>query len=437
VIAHVDPTRELGDKENASIQLLQKFMLNCGWEFDARRRKALKRDNFGQFMAKWTRDTLVLDSAPIETEWKRDKSLGIDGFYAVDGATVRLCTELGYEGDDAIFALQVIEGNIRTAYSHEQLIYEVRNPRTDVTVSGYGYSETEMLIRMVTYLLNTMTYNAGFFDKNTIPRGIMNLYGSYSPEDIAAFKRQWSAMLKGAANSHNMPVMVSKDQESKAEYVEIGGQMTEMAFGKWLSFLVSVACAMYGTAPEEISMESYATQSRGLGGNDTEEKLVSANDKGLRPLLAHFENVASDFMIQAFSEDYMFRFRGLDDQDEKDAFELRKLTATWNEGRKLVGLDAIEGPEGDMPLNAALIPTWQQVTGVGQPTEDFGDPDAENNLGAGEDPGAAAETNEEPDGDAAAPPGGEVAETDGYGAPASGLSKAFDGFGFPILKIEA
>jgi hypothetical protein len=441
VIRHVDPTRELGDKENASIQLLQKFMLNCGWEFDARKRKMLKRDNFSQFMMRSVRDSLVMDSMPIETEMKRDKSLGMDGFYAVDGATIRLCTDLGYDGDDQIFAVQVIEGNVRTAYTHEQLIYEVRNPRTDVLVSGYGYSETEMLIRTITQLLNTITYNSGFFDKNSIPRGIMNLYGNYSPEDIAAFKRQWGAMVKGSLNAHNMPVMVSKDSESKADFVEIGGQMTEMAFGKWITFLTSTACAIYGVAPEEISMESFATQAKGLGGNDTEEKLVSANDKGLRPLLAHYENVASDFIIQGFSEDYMFRFVGLDDQDRKETQELIKIAATWNEARKLVSLDAVEGPEGDMPINASLIPTWTQVTGIGQPEqpeEDFGDPNGENSLGDGQDPAAAGEDAQPAGMGGPAPADENAGQDDGFGEPAGGLNKAFsdDGYGFPILKIE-
>ncbi len=439
-IAHVDPTRELGDTENASIQLLQKFILNCGWEFDPRNRKRMKRDNFGQFMAKSVRDTLVLDSNPIETEMKRDRSLGIDGFYAVDGASIRLCTELGYEGDDEIFALQVIEGNVRTAYTYDQLIYEVRNPRTDVMVSGYGHSETEMLIRVVTYILNTLTYNAGFFDKNSIPRGIMNLYGNYTPEDISAFKRQWSAMVKGVQNSHNMPVMISKDSEAKADFVEIGGQMTEMAFGKWTSFLVSIACAIYGTAPEEISMESYATSGKGIGGDDTEEKLVSANDKGLRPLLGHFENVMSDFVIQTFSEDYMFRFAGLDEEDKKQSFENRKLAMTWNESRKMAGLDAIPGKLGDMPVNPSLIPAWQAETGVGQPEEDFGDPDAEENgFGDGQDPDAAAAAGESEDADAAAADD-QVAQKAGpdFGTPKGGdLNKALAGdFGFPIMKIE-
>ena len=77
-------------------------------------------------MSKSVRDSLVMDSAPIELEWKRDKSKGIDGFYAVDGATIRLCTEKVYDGDDTIFALQVVEGMITSAYTHDDLIYENR-----------------------------------------------------------------------------------------------------------------------------------------------------------------------------------------------------------------------------------------------------------------------------------------------------------------------
>lgn len=442
VIKHVDPTKEVDDRDKAATELLQQFIMNCGWERDPRKRKALKRDTFPQFMAKHIRDSLVMDSAPIETEWKRDKGLGLDGFYAVDGATIRLCTEIGYEGDDAVFALQVIEGNVRTAYTYEDLIYEVRNPRTDVLACGYGYSETEMLIRIVTYLLNTMTYNAGFFDKNSIPRGILNLYGNYTPEDIAAFKRQWNAMVRGAQNNHNLPVMVSKDNESKADFVEVGGQLTEMAFGKWMSFLCAVACAIHGTAPEEVNLESFATTGKGLGGDDTEEKLVSGKDKGLRPLLSHVQGMTSDFIIQTFSPEYMLRFEGLDDEDQEKAFELRKLAITWNEGRKLIGMDAIPGKIGDAPLNPSLLPIWQAETGIGQPEEDFGDPDAENN-GFGDDPtageaGQGAESDDNGDGQAAG--AGEVADKDppngGFGElPEDAMSKALTAGDFGLAPL--
>ena len=417
VIQHVDRTVELNDDQQKSIQILQSFVTNCGWEQDPRRRKRLKRDNFSQFMARSVRDSLTMDACPIETEFKRDRSLGLDGFYAIDGGTVRLCTEQGYEGDDEIFALQVIQGTIRGTYNYDQLIYEVRNPRTDVTASGYGYGESEMLIRVVTYMLNTMTYNGSFFDKNSIPRGVLNLYGNYDQADLAAFKRYWNAMVRGIQNVHNMPVMVSKDSESKAEFTEIGGQLDEMAFQKWVTLLTSICCAIYGISPEEISMESFATSKSSLGGSDTQEKIVSSNDKGLRPLLTFYENLFSDFIIQAPSPEYNLRFMGLDGDDEKSRFEMRKLTLTLNEGRIGDGYDAIEGPLGDAPLNPVLIPVWQAITGIGQPEpeqEDFGDPDA----GAPE-PGAddVGETDDTPDPDQ------------------DDMAKALD-FGLPIYRIE-
>lgn len=379
VIQHVDKNIELNDDQQNSVKLLQQFVLNCGWEANPRKRKRLKRDSFSQFMAKSVRDSLTMDAAPIETEFKRDRSLGLDGFYAVDGATIRLCTEEGYEGDDEIYALQVIQGRIRTAYTYDDLIYEVRNPRTDVLACGYGLSETEVLIKVVTYLLNTMTFNGSFFDKNSIPRGILHLSGNYSTEDIAAFKRYWMAMTKGIQNAFNLPVMVSKDMESKAEFAEVGGQMNEMAFGKWLSFLTSVSCAVYGISPEEISMESYTSGAKSsLSGDDTEEKITSSNDKGLRPLLGYYENLMSDFVIQEFSPQYTMRFVGLDGDDAKNRFEMRKLTMTWNEGRAEQGYEPVEGDMGDAPLNPSLLSTWaaeRQMEAQAQgEQEDFGTP---------------------------------------------------------------
>lgn len=426
VIKHRDKNYDMSKRDLAAVQMLQKFVMNGGWEFDPRRRKQMKRNTFGQFMAKAVRDTLVMDACPIETEWKRDRSLGIDGFYALDGATIRLCTEEGYEGDDEIFALQVIEGNVRSTYNYEQLIYEVRNPRTDVTACGYGYSETEMLIRIVTYMLNTLTYNASFFDKNSIPRGFMNLFGNYSKEDLIAFKRYWNGMVRGANNHHNLPVMISKDQESGAEYVPIDGALDEMAFSKWLVFLTSISCAIYGAEPSEISMESFSTQSSTLGkGDDTGEKVASSNDKGLRPLLSFFQSTISDFIIQPFSEDYQFQFVGLDEEDKKQAFESRKLSSTWDEMRASSGQEPLEDKQlGSMPINPSLIPAWQAVTGIGQPQPDFGNPDqfGEDSDVDGDDQGQNGGQ-----GDGGASPAAED-DDDGFGpAPAAGAAPGGSG----------
>ncbi len=379
-----DSTAKLGDSEKQSIQLLQSFFTNCGWETDPRQRQRLKRDNFSNFMSKIVRDSLTMDSSPIETEFKRDRTRGIDGFYAVDGATIRLCNEEGYQGDDELFALQVVEGRIRTAYTYEDLIYVPRNPRTDVLAGGYGMSEVESLVAVVTGFLNAMTYNLKYFDSNAIPKGMLHMSGDYSQEDLSAFRRYWNSMVKGINNAWTLPVMISKDQESKASFEKFGVDTTDAMFTKWMTFLTSLICAIYGIAPDEINFESFTNGTSSLSGSDTEEKLVNSKDKGLRPLLAHFEDVFSDYIVSSFSDKYLFRWSGLDEKDPKQLWEEEKSLLTFNEARKSRNFDEIKEDWANAPLNQTMMQAWQagqQPQGMpampGMPQQPGGDPDAD------------------------------------------------------------
>jgi hypothetical protein len=283
----------------------------------------------------------------------------MDGMYAVDGSTIRLCTEQGYQGDDEIFALQVIQGRIRAAYTHDDLIYIPRNPRTDVLSAGYGLSETELLIRVVTGFLNAFSYNTKYFDSNAIPKGILHLSGNYTEEDINGFKRYWNAMVKGVANWWTLPVMVSKDQESKANFENLGADVNEMMFSKWMTFLTSIVCAIYGMSPEEINFEAFTTGKSNLSGSDTEEKIANSKDSGLEPLLSYFENIFTDYVVSDFAAKYAFHWTGREQDDPKQSFEEVKLCGTVDELRAARGEDPIDGDWGSAPLNPSLIPVWQ------------------------------------------------------------------------------
>ena len=379
-IRHVDRKHQTTKTENDSMQLLGKFFSNCGWEFDARRRKQLKRDSLSQFMNKVVRDTLTMDSVGIETEWKRDMSKGMDGFYAVDGSTIRLCTEMGYHGDDEIFALQVVGGVIRTAYTYDDLIYEPRNARSDVNAGGYGVSETELLIRTVTGFLNAMALNIKGFDSNSIPKGMLHLTGNYSKEDVDAFKRYWNAMVRGVNNAWTLPIMISKDQESKAAFEKFGVEFNEMMFAKWMTFLTSIICAVYGISPAEINFDSFtAGSTSALAGSDTDEKLAASKDSGLRPLLSYFENLFTDYISTSFSDKYVFRWTGLDLEDADKKFESRKLILTVDEMRAEEGYEKHPNPVlGGAPLDPNLVGVYLQATmpqGGDQDGEQASEPD--------------------------------------------------------------
>ncbi len=425
-----DQSTKLGKTETESIQLLESFFTNCGWEANPRQRMRLKRDNFSGLMAKLVRDSLVLDSAPIETEWKRDKRLGLDGLYAVDGATIRLCSEDGYRGDDEIFALQVVQGNLRTAYTVDDLIYVPRNPRTDVLVGGYGMSETEMLITVVTGLLNAMTYNMKYFDSNTIPKGLLHLSGDYGAEDLTAFKRYWNAMVKGINNAWTLPVMVSKNSESKASFEKFGVDVNEIMFAKWMTFLTSIVCAIYGIAPDEINFESFTAGTSSLSGSDTEEKLINSKDKGLRPLLSHFEDLFSDYVVSEFGDKYVFRFTGLDDLTPEQAWIEEQALSTVNEARKARGQDELDW--GDCPLNQVTMGAYMQSTQPAPEADDYGNPDAPAGAQPGATPGAPGQ-----------PPGAKPAGAPGKpGKPAPAPAAAENGedmaksFGLPVWRVD-
>lgn len=435
-IASKEKLENIDENEQATIKLLEQFVMNSGWETKPRQRMRLKRDNFPNFMAKLVRDSLTMDSMAIETEWKRDKSLGLDGLYAVDGATIRLCSEEGYRGDDEIFALQVVQGQIRAAYTYDDLVYVPRNPRTDVIAGGYGLAETELLIRVVTGFLNAFTYNTKFFDSNALPRGVLNLFGNYADEDIQAFKRYWNGMVKGINNAWTLPVMVSKDQESAAKFEAFGEQASEIMFAKWMTFLGSIICAIYGIAPDEINFESFTSGNSSLSGDDTEEKLAFSKDKGLRPLLSYLEGTLSEYVIGEFSDKYAFEWTGLDEEDEKQVWERKKMTRTVNEIRAEDGVEAADGKWGDAPLNPSLVGAWQQE--AMPPPEDYGTPgaapgdggpdDGDFGQGDGQDGGQDfGQPDDDQQQDGKQPP------QQDQSAPAQDMAKAF---GLPVFRIQ-
>lgn len=434
-IASREKVENVDEREKDAMKLLESFIINSGWEKRPRQRMRLKRDNFQTLMMKLVRDSLTMDSMAIETEWKRDKSLGLDGIYAVDGATIRLCSEDGYQGEDEIFALQVVQGQIRTAYTYDDLIYVPRNPRTDVLAGGYGLAETELLIRVVTGFLNAFTYNTKFFDSNAIPKGLLNLYGNYSEEDIASFKRQWNAMVRGVNNAWTMPVMVSKDMESKADYTQFGEAANEVMFARWMTLLASIVCAVYGIAPDEINFESFTSGTSSLSGNDTEEKIANSKDKGLRPLLSYLESTLSEYVIGEFSDKYEFQFTGLDEEDEAQVWERKKLTRTVNEIRAEDGVEKVDGQWGDAPLNPSLVGAWQAEAQA--PQEDYGQPGAMPDQGGegGQDFGGDQGQGDgqdfgQPDGT----PGADQPQGPEPAATPNDMAKAY---GLPIFRIEA
>jgi len=371
-IRHKEKGHKPDATEKTSIDLLQKFFRHCGWESTARKRDMLGRTSFGDFVATLVDDSLTMDSCAIEVEHRKDKR-GIDGLYVVDGGSIRLCSEDGYDGDDQLFAVQVINGAVTTGFTREDLIFRPRNPCSSVFHGGYGRSEVEQMVQVITGFLNAMQANISGFNENEIPPGILLLSGNFGVKDLDAFRRYMKAMTEGPGGRWKLPFLSSEDQTAAASFVRLTDPANEMLFSKWMTFLVSIICALFGMSPDEINFESFSAGHSSLSGSDTAEKLASSKDKGLRPLLSYFEQLFTSYVVEDFSDKYVFEWTGLEERDPEKQHELNKLAWTFNELRAEQGLKSDTSGLGDCPVNPSLIGPWMQMQQQPEPG-DFGQP---------------------------------------------------------------
>lgn len=349
----------------------------------------MARDNFESFLRKFTRDSLIYDQACAEVIPRRN---GLPAFFeAVDAATIRLAAvaqnptdNLGHKMAELDMQtpfqqalqqyhrdllvqqngqqvpakyVQLINGTVRATYAEDELFFGIRNPRTDLNVAGYGMSELETLTGVITSYLYAEEYNRRIFSQGSIPKGILNLKGEITDQQLAAFKREWQTLITGVQNAWKTPVLNAED----IEYINLQSNNKDMEYMQWMQFLVRIACAVYLIDPAEINFD----MPRGLDGTNpmiessNEAKLRASKDRGLAPLLRFIQRAINEMYVYRIDPDFEFRFVGLDartiEQQQQVAIAGVQSYRTLNEVRAMEDLPPLE--MGDIPLN----PTYVQV----------------------------------------------------------------------------
>ena len=368
---------KLNAKDKETIKKITKFLLNGGEQ-----ENAWNGDTFDTFLKKVAADSLILDQACFEVV--RNKAGVPIEYLAVDGATMRMADTLhddektfdeaqDYKGDPRKRIkgylpsyVQVIDGLIQTEFYQWELCFGIRNSTTDIRANGYGKSEIEELISVITWMLYGDAYNGKFFSQGSNPKGMLKVGSGVNRNRLAEFRQQWLAMVAGVSNAWKVPMV-----EGDVEWIDMQKGNKDMEFSLWQEYLIKVSCAVFKIAPEEIGFTM--DKSGGLNAsNDNEAKLHYSRDKGLKPLLKSLEFWINKWIVGAIDEDFEFQFVGLNAEDEKQEVELLNLKVTHGMGmgewREAVGLDR-ELKEGDFPLNSV----YAQISAQQQQAEMMGD----------------------------------------------------------------
>jgi len=306
---------------------------------------------------KWCRDTLTLDQTAIEIVNNRD---GTPSYVvSIDAATIRLlkraiehATPPGAE--EALY-VQVINERIVTEYNESELIFGVRNWSTDIDATGYGFSELEMLIRIVTTMMNTERYNAGQVTQGGTQKGLLVVKGAADAQQFASFKRDFREAIRNAAAFWRPPVLqVAKDAD--VDWLRLDSPNRDMEYSQLFDFLVKQACGVYQIDPGEINWAIGAAGTSTTFETRQKDKILASQKKGLGPLLSAFAAQLNRCIINRINPDYRLVFRGVGVDRETDGDIREKEVRSYitvNEQRAELGLPPIIG--GDVILNENFV----------------------------------------------------------------------------------
>lgn len=368
-----DPLAVPTDEQQDMFRAIETFLENCGYNKDN------SRDDFDTFIRKIVRDSLTYDQLCFEiVPDRRGRPAEI---LAVDASTIRAASE-NYEGEtfwgnapknssEPIKWVQIVDGSVVSWFTANELAFGVRNPRSNINMQPYGFSELEMLIQQITSHLYAEEYNAKYFSQGGTTKGIINIKsdpnGIGNKEQLESFKRQWRAQVNSMTGAWKTPVLQVPDG---IEYISVNQSNRDMEYSQWVNYLINIVCAVFLIDPAEVNFSNNggAAAQSSVFETSQEQKLKHSRDKGLKPLLRFIEATINKHIISRFSQDYVFCFTGLDEKSEEEKAELdSKYVKTWktiNEIRKEHGEKPLE--HGDVILDASYINYIQQKEAADQ-----------------------------------------------------------------------
>lgn len=313
--------KELTDTEKREIEAIVLFLQTGGtankWDFDG----------WETFTKKLYEDSWTLDQGVFEVAVDR---MGRPTNYDVfDGGTFYLAehdmTEDDKKAEIEAYMIngylpryvQVLNQTVEREYYPWELCFGVRNANTSIRLNGYGLSENEILIQVITWMLNSNQYNGNFFQQGSNPKGILNFKDNVDPTKLEEFKQGWRNTLSGTSNSHKLAAISG----GSLEWINMQMNNRDMEFSKWNEFLTVLACTVFRIDPSEVGFNIEGGKSM-FGQDGQKERLKHSQEKGLEPFLKFWEKKFTKYLVGPISNNkYEFKYTGVEPDDEDASLE--------------------------------------------------------------------------------------------------------------------
>lgn len=371
--------KELTNQDKKIIENIVKFLERGGWT-----EKWDNVDNLQTFVRKIAFDSLTLDQLAFEIV--RNRGWELQKFRAVDASLIRFLDSVDPRQKESLedyrfkgylprFCMVWEDQILKNPITREPILYYpwelgfgIRNKSSNIRKNGYGTSELETLVEIITWILWGMQYNGNFFSQGSQPKGFINVKNSnISNSTLNEFRQAWTQTMRGVQNSHRVPVINGID----LEWIDLQKNNRDMEFNDWLKFLIIIGCAVYRMDPSELGFQ-FKDQAQIFGQDGQKARLQHSREKGLKPILIFLENVITEYLVSELDENFEFAFTGIEVEDEAAQVELDKkkleggMVAMQDIFKKYSGREF--DPENDIILNQV----YQQAATQKQQQEMFG-----------------------------------------------------------------
>lgn len=374
-----DSKKELTNQDKKIIENIVKFLEKGGWT-----EKWDNADNLQTFVRKIAFDSLTLDQLAFEIV--RNRGWELQKFRAVDASLIRFLDSVDPRQKESLedyrfkgylprFCMVWEDQILKNPITREPILYYpwelgfgIRNKSSNIRKNGYGTSELETLVEIITWILWGMQYNGNFFSQGSQPKGFINVKNSnISNSTLNEFRQAWTQTMRGVQNSHRVPVINGID----LEWIDLQKNNRDMEFNDWLKFLIIIGCAVYRMDPSELGFQ-FKDQAQIFGQDGQKARLQHSREKGLKPILIFLENIITEYLVSELDENFEFAFTGIEVEDEEAQVELDKkkleggMVAMQDIFKKYSGREF--DPENDIILNQV----YQQAATQKQQQEMFG-----------------------------------------------------------------
>ena len=354
---------KLTNEDKKKIAKIVEFLEKGGWTD-----KWDNVDSLQEFVSKIMSDSLTLDQ--LAFEMVRNRMWELQKFRAVDASLIRFLDSVdprqreGFEqyrfkGHLPRYCMVWDEMILHNPITKEPILYYpwelgfgIRNKTSDVRRNGYGVSELETLVNIITWILWGFSYNANFFSQGSQPKGFINIKNpNISNSTLQEFRQAWTQTMAGVGNSHRTPVINGID----LEWVDLQKLSNrDMEFNEWIKFLIIMTCSVYRIDPSELGFNFKESQQI-FGQDGQRERLKHSREKGLKPLLIFLQGIITKYIVSELDENYEFAFTGIEVEDEEAQVKLDSeklssgMVAMQDIFKKYNGRDF--DPEKDIILN--------------------------------------------------------------------------------------